>query len=718
VNDTRILKPGDNCWRIEHADRVAFLVDGQSYFKAFRETVRRARLQLLVLAWDIDSRFELVHEDPGDDLPVEIGNFLNEVVARNRDLHAYVLSWDFAMIFAMDREWLPLYKLDWKTHRRLKFRLDDHHPVGGSHHQKVVVVDDAVAFCGGLDLTQGRWDTTEHVPHDARRRSKEGEPLRPYHDVQCAVEGPCAAALGDLARGRWERSGQRALSGPDPVSDSPWPDELEPDLTDVDVAIVRTYGSYRDQDEIREAERLYHDAIAAARSSIFIENQYFTAEPIADALTKRLQEPDGPEVVLILPLLTEGWLAQQSLDVIRVKLIRRLREADHAGRFAVYYPHVAGLTTDNAINVHAKVMIVDNAFARVGSSNLNNRSMGLDSECDLAIETNGEPRLDDGIAGFRSRLLAEHLGTKPQAVSEAIEREGTLIKAIESLRGKDHSLWPLEPRLPEEEDGVLAEQRAIVDPERPLDPEGLIERVVPEEHEHTARRRVLAFVGLVLLLFALAAAWRWTPLADWLDAETLASLGTQVQSRMGLAIALGIGAYLIAGLLVVPLTVLIVATGLVFGPVTGFAVAFIGSNLSALLTYWLGSVLGRGTVRELGGSRVNRVSQALARRGVLTMVVLRVVPVAPFTVINLVAGASHIRFAHYLIGTVLGMAPGMVAIIALTDRVAATLRSPGLISIGSLALVALIVIVAGTLLTRRLLRHSPADVEELREDGS
>jgi phospholipase D1/2 len=716
VTEAPILKPGENCWRIEHADRVAFLVDGQRYFQAFREAVKKAQHQLLILAWDIDSRFELIHDGTGDDLPVRVGDFLNAIVARQSKLRAYVLSWDFAMIFAMDREWLPLYKLDWKTHRRLKFRMDDHHPTGASHHQKVVVVDDAVAFCGGLDLTQGRWDTPEHVPHDPRRRNNEGEPLRPYHDVQIALQGAAAAALGDLARDRWKRAGHRAIKRPQATSESSWPEFLEADLTDVDAAIVRTQGPYEGRPAVREAERLYHDSIAAARTSIYIENQYFTAEPIADALAERLQEKEGPEVVLVLPLLTEGWLAQQSLDVIRVTLIRRLREADRFGRLAVYYPHVAGLTSENAINVHAKLMIIDDRFVRVGSSNLNNRSMGLDTECDIAIESGAHSRIEDGIASFRARLLAEHLGTGPRAVEEAARREGSLIRAIEELRGGAHSLWPLEPRLPEEGDGVLAEQRVIFDPEAPLDPEGLIDRVVPHEQKPGTGRRVLGFVALILVLLALAAAWRWTPLGDWLDVDALVDLGERARSQFGLAAVLAVGAYLLAGLLVVPLTILIVATGLIFGSVPGFFIAFVGANLSALLTYGLGVLLGRGTVRDLGGSKVNRVSQALARRGILTVVVLRIVPVAPFTVINLVAGASHIRFAHYLLGTVLGMAPGMIAVIALTDRVAATLRSPDLVSIGTLALVALAIVIVGTLLTRKLLQRSSERAEGMRED--
>ena len=73
------------------------------------------------------------------------------------------------MLFATDREWLPVYKMDWTTHRRLHFHLDKHYPAGASHHQKIVVIDDRVAFVGGLDFALGRWDTSGHLADDPRR---------------------------------------------------------------------------------------------------------------------------------------------------------------------------------------------------------------------------------------------------------------------------------------------------------------------------------------------------------------------------------------------------------------------------------------------------------------------------------------------------------------------------------------------------------------------
>ena len=134
---------------------------------------------------------------------------------------------------------------------------------------------------------------------------------------------------------------------------------LEPDLTDVDVGIARTLPPRGELPAVREVEKLYLDMIAAARRTIYIENQYFTAPRIAAALEKRLAEPDGPEVVLVLRLLSHGWLEEATMHVLRTRLIRRLRQVDRFGRFRVYYPHMPGLAEGACIDVHSKLMIVD-----------------------------------------------------------------------------------------------------------------------------------------------------------------------------------------------------------------------------------------------------------------------------------------------------------------------------------------------------------------------
>lgn len=159
----RILTEGRNCWRIAPAKRGAFLIDGDAYFVACAKAIARAGQSIFIVGWDIDSRTRLLTDGQIDDLPVNLGDFLNKVVSRRRGLHAYLLGWDFPVVYALDREPLPVYKLDWCTHRRVHFRLDGIHPVGAAHHQKIVVVDDAVAFVGGMDLAVRRWDTPEHL---------------------------------------------------------------------------------------------------------------------------------------------------------------------------------------------------------------------------------------------------------------------------------------------------------------------------------------------------------------------------------------------------------------------------------------------------------------------------------------------------------------------------------------------------------------------------
>ncbi|MDH3622457.1 MAG: hypothetical protein OEQ49_01190 [Myxococcales bacterium] len=172
----RVLEEGDNCWRVARAGRAAFIVDGESYFRAVREAVRSARRSIFSVGWDIHSELELIRNGGSDDeLPTALGPLLDAVAHERPELDIYILSWDFAMIYAMEREFFPQYKLRWKSHDRVRFCLDGEHPLGASQHQKIVVVDDCLGFCGGLDLSQWRWDTCEHRVEDERRKDPKGK---------------------------------------------------------------------------------------------------------------------------------------------------------------------------------------------------------------------------------------------------------------------------------------------------------------------------------------------------------------------------------------------------------------------------------------------------------------------------------------------------------------------------------------------------------------
>src|SRR4051812_34183128 len=162
--DDTLLRPGYNCQRVARAERVALLIDAAPYFKAFHDACLNARRSIVILAWDFNSQTRL-HFDPvpKGGPPALLGEFLNYLVHRRRGLQIHVLNWDYPMVFGTDREFPPLYGFGWKPHRRVRLRYDDTHPVGGCQHQKIVLIDDAIAFVGGIDLTVRRWDSPEHV---------------------------------------------------------------------------------------------------------------------------------------------------------------------------------------------------------------------------------------------------------------------------------------------------------------------------------------------------------------------------------------------------------------------------------------------------------------------------------------------------------------------------------------------------------------------------
>jgi phospholipase D1/2 len=332
-------------------------------------------------------------------------------------LRIHVLQWDAAMVATVARQIVPMLWLELMWHHRIHFRLDSDHPWGACHHQKIAVIDDALAFCGGIDMTADRWDTRAHRDDDPCRVRPDGSRYTPFHDMTVAVDGAAARALGELARERWYRATGRRLRPPPPAPDV-WPDGLEPLLRDVDVAIARTHPPRPGRSPVREIEQLYLDAIAAAQRAIYCECQYLASASIADALALRLAEPDGPEVVIISPGSAAGWLEELAMDGARKLILRRLREADRHGRLGVYEPVTSG---GEPIYVHAKVLVIDDRLLRIGSSNLNNRSMGFDTECDVAVEAPPEARdaaaARERIIGLRNDLLAEHLGVSSAEVS-------------------------------------------------------------------------------------------------------------------------------------------------------------------------------------------------------------------------------------------------------------------------------------------------------------
>jgi uncharacterized membrane protein YdjX (TVP38/TMEM64 family) len=155
-----------------------------------------------------------------------------------------------------------------------------------------------------------------------------------------------------------------------------------------------------------------------------------------------------------------------------------------------------------------------------------------------------------------------------------------------------------------------------------------------------------------------------------------------------LAPLLVVAGFVLGGFVAFPVVVLIFVTAAIFGPWLGMAYAAAGVAASASILYAAGAWLGSEHLRHLVGSRWPRLSGWLQRRGLLAVVALRVLPVAPFTVVNLAVGASGIRFLDFALGTVIGLGPGLVAIAFLGSRIVDIVENPGAGQIALLALAA------------------------------
>ncbi|MFO8071149.1 MAG: VTT domain-containing protein [Polyangia bacterium] len=694
---------GDCCWRIGEVERLAFLIDGESYFSALAAALPRARRSILLAGWDIDSRIVLKQGSDRGESP-SLGEFLRRAVEREPGLEVHILVWDFSVIYTFEREPLPRLKLGWGSHGRIHFHMDDEHPIGGSHHQKLVVIDDALAFTGGFDLTHERWDTQRHAADDPRRADRDGRRYLPFHDVQVVVGGKAASDLGDLFRSRWLRATGERLSARRPAQADPWPTELEPDLTDSEVCIARTEPEFKGRPEVRELERLHLETIASARESLYIENQYLTSASICEALERSLRASEGPQVLIVLPLRSGGWLEERTMNILRIHRLACLRRADSHGRLRVCYPKVPGLE-DGWVNLHSKLLVADERVAIVGTANLSNRSMGLDTECAVALRADRFPRAAAAIARLRDRLLAEHLGTEPQAVAAELRERGGLFEAVDALSGGPRTLAPIEDGGEDELPEPLREGLELVDPERPAALDVLIDHLGLDERVEPKRRRLAALASLTLIAAALALVWQLTPLRELLDPGRLAELAEQLRgSTAGWLIS--IGAFAVAGPLVFPVTPLFAAVGSIYDPAAALAISTAGCALDATVTYWLGRWLGRERLRRISGPRIARIDRELARRGLVAMALVRLVPTAPFSIINMAVGASRVGFRDYLLGTMLGMMPGIVAVTLLARSVVDMIIDPGPLSAGLFVLGAIAIAAVALWMRRRLARRS------------
>ncbi|ADO68961.1 phospholipase D-like domain-containing protein [Stigmatella aurantiaca] len=502
----RILEPGRNCWTQAEAHDAGVLVDGRDYYQAFYREALRAKSYIAIAGWQFDSDVSLLRGEDARQASGELRMLplLRALCEKNPDLHVYILAWDFNVLLAMEREWMQHTLFNGHS-ERLSFRFDASAPLYAAHHQKLVLIDGRVAFTGGMDICDCRWDDRSHPARSTLRCDNGRDPHGPYHDVQAVLTGPVVETLAELFEARWFNSGGGTLRLPPPVSRDDV--DLKPTvpLLPGPVAICRTFGKtlVPFQEQVQEIRELYLDAIDAAEHFLYFENQYFSSRILFDALVRRMRAKDRSRlnIVFILPRMPEALREQLAMGVAQVRLLRLLkRVAAETGHSVGVYCSVSrdDEGKDVYTYVHSKLLVVDDCFLTLGSANTTNRSLGVDSELNLAWEApeeDGQP-LCRAIRRLRVSLMSELSGLGRVADLRRLARTDGLVAFLDAVAARGQARLrphPLEtvvdqnpffkPLVPEE---------LVFDPEDTLVDESLFESLKQEQSLVASGVRFLA----------------------------------------------------------------------------------------------------------------------------------------------------------------------------------------------------------------------------------
>ena len=474
-----LLVPGETCATLVEPASSGVLIDGRDFFRAVYAACSQAERTIYMAGWQFASDVELLRGEDAADCayPPQFLDFLRALCEAKPRLEVYLLPWDSSPVFAFEREPLQRLKFYRKGHPRIRWRMDNCHPPSASHHQKLIAIDRAVAFVGGMDLCTSRWDDREHCA-TKQERCTHGRPDQPYHDVQAYIAGEAVDVLRGWFAHRWRLATGEALEPPDaPRAEL----AFEPTFAvhAPRIGLARTWPAMDDPpiEPITELLQLHLRAIAEAKRLLYIENQYLSSDELGRALEARLVA-GAPhlEVVILLPESSAGFKERISIGVYQQAILERIAAAAERGGHAlgVYYHAACGPEHEVPVFIHAKVLAVDDRFLLVSSANLSNRSMSFDTELGIAWES---PEPTASLRAARIDLLAEHCGVSLAEAEAAIGPIQGLVERLDArARGREGKLR-LHRRNVDEKPGWLLSR--ILPAETPFDPDG-IEDLLPE----------------------------------------------------------------------------------------------------------------------------------------------------------------------------------------------------------------------------------------------
>ena len=690
TEEQSVFAPGDNCWVKSTARFAAPLIDCANYYKALHSAIVNAKHSIFIVGWDIDSRIRLLRgdEEQASEAPSVISDLLTWKAENNPDIKIYLLRWDSSLAFFAQREMWAKEVWEEKTPDNVHTELDDTIPMGGSQHQKIVVIDDEVVFSGGMDVSTNRWDTRDHPVLSEERDGPDGQ-YGPLHDVQMVSCGPVVNDFAKLVRWRWERVAEStpitmretAITSNDMDIPNAWPSQFPPIFENVECALARTIPFMDEVEPAQEVRTMLLDLIAEAENVIYIENQFTTRQEIAEALNKELKAKPNLHVIVVSSYEPKGKFECEAFWASRIEFKNIMENGISPSRVKMTYSSIKDMQGRQAYKrIHSKVMTVDDKYLVIGSSNISNRSMTLDTEIDVVMYGNSAKNRKS-IEHVRNDLLAEHTGRSIDDMSDVFSHESP----VEALM---HNQIAHGYILTEVRDEVFTSHsvknvfRSLSDPEEPLmsmpsfDGVGLPAR-------NPRRRSIMIALG-VTIVAVLGGLMYWASQSiSWLSSDSITAF---LEHSRGTYFALPtvLLIYAIGGLLFFPVTILSLAVAAIFGPIWGPIYGILGALLSSAILFGIGGLSGDAGLRKIGGPKVKAVDEKLKKSGIVGVAAIRMLPIAPFSLVNLVAGISSIGIIQFLIGTFLGMFPPMIAKGLVGDSIAQIWQNPSPKTIGYL----------------------------------
>jgi phosphatidylserine/phosphatidylglycerophosphate/cardiolipin synthase-like enzyme/uncharacterized membrane protein YdjX (TVP38/TMEM64 family) len=672
---SHLYKPGQNCWQTGVADKAALLIDSANYYRAIYESICAAEHSIFILGWDINGNIDLVrgNEAQDNECPAKLYDLINWKARQNPDIQIYLNQWNYSLFFMKEREPFSDYRWHFKSTDNVHYCEDNHIPFLSSHHQKIITIDDKIAYCGGMDIGVERWDERHHHVETPERcdvvepllpADKEFESHQPRHDIQMILTGEDMKIFACLVRERW-RKGAGFDAIPVRVKSEQesafMPPSVKKDFARVPFAVSRTLPQLGRRAAVKEIEQAYIDEIAQAEQFIYIENQYVTSATIARALNRQLKEKPNLRVLMISCDHPKGWMERKTMWHGRYQFAQLVRKnIDNPDRFVVTYPVCRENGKERSIYIHSKLMIVDDRILHIGSANLNNRSMGMDTECDVSI-AGDDALLRAGIFNYACDLIREHTGKTMEDIRYCIQENRPLPELLsETPQSRQHLVPVTDAEYKNEKFTSIV--RFFGDRPKPVLPISFLSRQAT----------------IFWLLFITLATVLW-----WQFGDNLTGLYSQ-EEMVGFlekfktspyAPLIIVGIYIAAGIAFISVMALNLAVAIIFGPVYGFLYSYLGALSSATFIYVIGRLIHKKEYRLLEKS-TRKIQHYTKKGGVTGMTLIRMLPIAPFTLVNIAFGMIGIGYVSYILSTILGLAPGIVAKAIFGGALSEALKNP------------------------------------------